>query len=388
VLRSAPCAPISSNVRGLVAHSRNITSDLPTAPPPARLMDLAYPQGMILATHKRLAIFISTAFLFCAFAFASEPGTFDRTLPVSGPVTLDVRSDPGGVYITTGSSPNVVIHAVIKPLYGRLDLDIAEANIRALVKNPPIEQVGNQIRIGYVKDPALLSAVTIRFEIATPRATQVHAQTESGGISIDGIAGPAETVTSSGQTEMANVEGDLKVTGHSGAVIVHDAGGHVSVRNGSGGLQLYSIHGGVDAETTSGRIEISNVSGDIRATTRSASIRIDKAKGTVEAHNTSGSIDALRLSGSVHAETTSGAIRISQVSPAPIRALTRSGAIKVELASGGGYVLDAQSNSGKVSGPSTSALARTKDAHSLKGQIGSGGPLVDLDTHSSKIEIE
>ena len=108
----------------------------------------------------------------------------------------------------------------------------------------------------------------------------------------------------------------------------------------------------------------------------------------VEAHNTSGSIDALQSSGSVHAETTSGAIRISQVSPAPIRALTRSGAIKVQLASGEGYLLDAQSASGKVSGPSTSTLARTKDAHSLKGQIGSGGPLVDLDTHSSKIEIE
>ena len=351
-------------------------------------LPLLYPQGMIFATHKRLAFHLFASFLFCAFAFASEPGTFDRTLPVSGPVTLDVRSDPGGVYITTGSSLNVVVHAIIKPLYGRLDLDIAEANIRALEQNPPIEQVGNQIRIGFVKDPALLRAVTIRFEIATPRATQVRAHTESGGISIDGIAGPAETVTSSGRTEISNVEGELKVTGHSGAIIIRDTGGHVSVHNGSGGLQLYGIHGAVETETTSGRTEISDVSGDIRAMTHSASIRIDKAKGAVEAHNTSGSIDALQSSGSVHAETTSGAIRISQVSPAPIRALTRSGAIKVELASGGGYLLDAQSNSGKVSGPSTSTLARTKDAHSLKGQIGSGGPLVDLDTHSSKIEIE
>jgi hypothetical protein len=30
----------------------------------------------------------------------------------------------------------------------------------------------------------------------------------------------------------------------------------------------------------------------------------------------------------------------------------------------------------------------TKGAHSLKVQIGSGGPLVDLDTHSSKIDID
>lgn len=342
---------------------------------------------MIFTTRTRQVFYISALFLFCTFAFASEPGSFDLTLPVSGPVTLDVRSDPGGVYITTGSSPNVVVHATIKPLYGRLDLDIAEANIRALEKDPPIQQVGNQIRIGYVKDPALLRAVTIRFEITTPRATQVHAQTESGGISIDGIAGPAETLTASGRTEITRVAGDLKVTGRSGTVMVRDAGGSVSVRNGSGGLQLYRIRGSVDAETTSGRTEISDVSGDIRATTNSASIRIDKANGAVEARNTSGSIEALQSSGPVHAETTSGAIRISQVDPAPIRALTKSGAIKVELASGGGYLVDAQSNSGKVSARSMTALARSKDGHSLKGQVGTGGPLVDLDTHSSKIEI-
>jgi DUF4097 and DUF4098 domain-containing protein YvlB len=343
---------------------------------------------MSTSTRQRLAFYLAASILFCASALASEPGRFDRTIPVSGPVTVDIRSDPGGVYITTGASPNVVVHAIIKPLFGRFDLDIAEANIRALEKNPPIEQVGNRIRIGYVKDPGLLRAVTIRFEIETPRAAQVHAQTQSGGISIDGIAGPVETITSSGRTEISNVEGELRITGNSGAILIRGAGGHVSIRNGSGGLQLSGIRGGVDAETSSGRTEISDISGDVRATTHSASIRIDNVTGSVRVQNLSGSIDALQVRGSVHAETTSGAIRISQVSAAPIRALTRSGAIKVELANGGGYLLDAQSVAGKVAGPDLSTLARTKDAHSLKGQIGDGGSLVDLDTHSSKIEIE
>jgi hypothetical protein len=326
--------------------------------------------------------------LLCSFAFGSQPGTVDRTLPVSGPVTLDVRSDPGGVYITRGSSGNVTVHAIIKPRYGRLDFDIAEANIRALEKDPPIEQVGNQIRIGFVKDPALLRAVTIRFEIQTPRASEVRAHTESGGVSIDGIVGPVETFTSSGRTEISNVDGELKVIGHSGEIIIRDTGGHVSVRNGSGGLQLSGIRGNVDVETTKGRIEVRDVAGDVRSTTHSASIRIDHAKGSVEARNGSGSIDALESGGSVRAETTSGAIHISQVSPAPIRALSRSGALKVELASGGGYLLDAQSDSGKVSGRATNAFARPKDSHSMKMQVGLGGPLVDLDTHSSKIEID
>jgi hypothetical protein len=320
-------------------------------------------------------------------ALGSDPGTFDRTLPVSGPVDIDVRSDPGGVAITTGSSTSVRVHAVIKPLFGRLDLDLAEANIRALEKNPPIEQMGNRIRIGYVKDQALLSGVTIHFEIETPSLTVAHAYTASGGISIDGITGPVEASTASGRIEISNVASEIKTTGHSSAVVIRNAGGHVFVRTQSGGIQLTSIRGAVEAETTSGRTLIADVSGEVRSTTHSGSISIDNARGAVVAHNDSGSILALRLGGSVHAETKSGAIRISQLSPAPIRAIADSGAIKVKLASGGGYLIDAKSRSGKVVGPVTNTSHRTQDAHSLKAQIGPGGPLVDLATQSSRINI-
>ncbi len=300
---------------------------------------------------------------------------------------IKVRSDPGGVYITRGSAPNVVVHATVRPLYGRLDLDIAEANIRALEQNPPIEQAGNHILIGFVKDPALLRAVTIRFDIQTPNETQVHARTESGGISIDGISGPIQTVTSSGRTEISNLHGKIEVTGESGSVGVRDCSGQVYIHNGSGKLQVYGVKGVVDADTTSGRIQISDVSGDVRATTHSATIRINKVTGTAEAHNSSGSIDALQSRGSVHAEATSGSIRITQLSPAPIRAVTRSGVIKVELATGGGYLLDAHSDSGRISGTNTTMLNPAKNTHNVNGQIGSGGPLVDLDSHSSKIVI-
>ncbi len=335
--------------------------------------------------------FISHAFIAllvgAGLALASEPGTFDRTLLVSGPVNLDVRSDVGGIIITTGSSTSVRVHAVIKPMYGRLDLDLAEANIRTLEQNPPIEQVGNRIRIGYVKDPAMLRGVSMRLEIETPRMTETHAYTVSGGIRVDGIAGPTVASTTSGRTEISNVASGTRVNGHSGAIIIRDADGDVFVRSQSGGIELSSIQGAVEAETTSGRTEIRDVSGELRATTNSGSISIDRAKGAVVAHNGSGSINALQVGGSVHAETKSGAIRISQLNPAPIRALAESGAIRVTLASSGGYLIDAQSGSGKISGPAAITSRRTTDAHSLRTQIGSGGPLVDLDTHSSKIDI-
>jgi hypothetical protein len=106
------------------------------------------------------------------------------------------------------------------------------------------------------------------------------------------------------------------------------------------------------------------------------------------ATNNSGSIDVFEIAGAVQAYTQSGAIRISQTSPAPIRAQTHSGAINVDLARGRGYLIDAQSDSGKVSVPRYLAFNTVANIHRFKQQIGAGGPLVDLDTHSSKIEID
>ncbi len=323
-----------------------------------------------------------------AAARASEPVTAERTLAVSGPVTLDVKSDPGGVIVTAGPAGVVVVHAFIKPLYGRFDFDIAEANILALQKHLPIEQTGNSLEIGYPQDPAVLRAVSVRYEIQVPRSTQVRAHTESGGIRIDGISGPVEAATGSGRTEISNIAGSVAAASRSGAEAIRDVGGDLTVRSQSGGIQLSNIHGDVQSETASGRTEISGVDGGVRASTHSGSVRIDGVKGRVEARNSSGSIDALRSSGPVQAETASGAIRISQLSPAPIRALSGSGAIKVELASGAGYRLDAQAGSAKVSGRATSTFPTVRNAHSLQGQVGSGGPLVDLDTRSSNIQID
>ncbi|WP_321476643.1 DUF4097 family beta strand repeat-containing protein [uncultured Paludibaculum sp.] len=321
-------------------------------------------------------------------AEASETRTVDRTLPVTAEVELDVVSNPGGVTVTAGSSAVVRIRATIKPLLKAVDLGLADANIQALAQNPPIEQTGNRIRIGYVSDPAFLRGVTIHFEIETPQATRVHAHTSSGRIQIDGIDGPALADSSSGGIEISNVTTGVVVKTSSGAVVIRKPGGPLSARTTSGGIQVVDAGATVDVETGSGRTELSQIRGGVRARTQSGSIRIDNVDGAVVATNHSGSIDVLQVSGSVQAETGSGAIQISQLRPAAITARARSGALKVELAKGQGYTLDAQSNSGKVSGPATTGADDIARPHQLKGQVGVGGPLVDLDTHSSRITIQ
>jgi DUF4097 and DUF4098 domain-containing protein YvlB len=334
---------------------------------------------------KYFALALALPLVFASTVSASEPGKFERTLDVSGPVRLDVSSGPGGVTITSGASHTVVVRAIIRAAFGRADLGLAEANIQALQQNPPVEQNGNTIRVGYVKNEALLKGVSVTYEIQTPQDTKVRASADAGGIHISGIEGPVEVTNDAGMSAISDVKGSIKMTTRAGGIEVKNAGSDAFLRNDSGGILLDGARGLVDADTKNGRIELSNVSGKVHVVTQSASIRLHDISGEVIATNHSGSIQSLSSSGAIQAETASGSIRISQTAAAPIHAVSISGAIRVGLAVDKGYNLNLHSEKGKISGRD---VPHAKDQHTLNTQILGGGPVVFAETRSSKIEIE
>jgi hypothetical protein len=338
-------------------------------------------------TMKYGAAIFAASFVFASSASASEPGKFERTMTVAGPVSLNISSGPGGASVTVGTSRTVVIRAVIRAAFGRADLGLAEVNIRALQQNPPIEQNGDSIRIGYVKNEALLKGVSVTYEIETPLDTQVQAFADAGGLHIQGVQGSVETTNDAGLSEVSDVKGSVKMTTRAGGIVVRNAGGSVSLRNQSGGIQLDGSRGAVEADTKSGRIELANVAGDVRATTDSASIRLHAISGKVVASNRSGSIESLASEGAIQASTVSGSIRISQTRSAPVQVVSGSGAIHIELAAGTGYTLNLRSEKGKVSVPEAIA-SHLKDQRNLSAQVMGGGPTIDVETRSSKIEIQ
>ena len=210
-------------------------------------------------------------------AVATETRTVDRTLTITGEVDLDASTGPGSVFIAAGPAGVVRIHAVIRPLYGAADLGLADPAIQALEQKPPIEQEGNRIRVGYVNDPAVLGRVSITYAIEMPSDSRCRVATSSGGIRVDGIAGPASVESSSGRVDIEAVTKDVIVKNSAGAVAVRRSGSQVFVRTTSGGIQVIGAKGAVDVETSSGRTEVSDVAGTVNSRTRSGSIVIDKA---------------------------------------------------------------------------------------------------------------
>src|SRR5690242_19453670 len=117
------------------------------------------------APSLKISALLAGAMLLAAIpASAQSEGSFDRTLHVSGPVELDVTTDSGGISVRPGTSGSVRVHAILKGHHSWDSGDV-ERRIHELERNPPVEQIGNRVRVGYVTDRSLLRNISIRFEI-------------------------------------------------------------------------------------------------------------------------------------------------------------------------------------------------------------------------------
>ena len=262
-------------------------------------------------------------------------GTFERTLTVTGRVSLDVSTHTGVIRVTRGEDGSVRIRGVLRarsPVFIGLFMGGPPmARIRTIESNPPIHQDGNTIGVGDVSDRWLLRGIHLLLEITTPADTEVRALADSGDIRIEGVDGP------------------------------------------------------VECETDSGEINIASIGAEVRACCDSGSIHIRGVKGGVDARTDSGHIEALEVGGTIDAKTDSGDIRLSQTIVAPICAQADSGRIRVQLAGSGGYSIRARTDNGRVELPVMTSQRLSR--HQLEGDIRGGGSVVDLETDSGDIEV-
>jgi hypothetical protein len=261
----------------------------------------------------------------------AEEGTFDRSLTVSGPVELDVLTDSGGITVRQGSSGEVRIHARLKASDGWFSSTNAAARIRELIKNPPVEQSGNRIRVGYTNVHDMLRDISMSLEIETPSDTQLRARADSGGIRVSGIRGP------------------------------------------------------VDCKTDSGGVEVNDVSAAVRAAADSGGIAVTHAE-SLFARADSGSIRASQIAGAIDAEADSGSITVGQTSPADVRLRADSGSVRVSLVPGAGYNVNVATDSGRISAPEITVHGNISPNH-LEGRVGNGGPMVKINVESGSVSI-
>jgi Toastrack DUF4097 len=312
----------------------------------------------------------ATTLAFSAPALATE-GHFDRTVPVSGPAEVTVRAGAGTLTVRTGDNSNVYIHGTIRAWGGLFSGEEAAKRIRNLEAHPPVEQQGNTITIGAIKESRLQHNISISYDLVVPPATRLKSKTGSGNQTIEGIDGPLEVSSGSGNMKASNIGSDVEAS------------------TGSGEIELETVKGNVRALTGSGGIRASGISGNFRASTGSGDVTLEEiAVADARINCGSGNIALKNVRGLVHAKTASGSISADGGGHEPWYLETVSGGVTVRVPLDLGFDLHAHTVSGSISTNRPLTLQGTINQREISGKAGNGGFLLDVSTVSGNIHID
>lgn len=300
---------------------------------------------------RKVAIFVSVVLLVPVIAFARAEQSFDKTLNVSSGVNLDLTTGSGGVVIKSGGANQVVVHGTVRSSNDWWGGD-AENMVKSVASNPPIQQNGNSIRIGYNLPEDAKRHVSIAYEVTVPADTTLAVNTGSGEISVEGVRASAKLHTGSGSIRANDLGRDSRL------------------------------------ETGSGSIHADSVAAPMFASTGSGSIQADlTGSGDVEVHTGSGGIDLRGVNGGLRGRTGSGHISADGNIKGPWDLHTGSGGVRLALGSSGGFNLNVHTGSGSIHSDLPITVQGTLGKRELKGAVRGGGPEVEISTGSGDVEI-
>lgn len=311
---------------------------------------------------------LSLALATCDVAFAAAEGHFERTLRVNGPVNLQIETGSGSIRVRTGSSNEVRVTGQIR---AGSWLGSGEDKVRKLEGNPPIQQSGNDIRIGHIDDPELRHDISISYEVVTPANTQLHSSAGSGNQEISGVAGEVEANTGSGSIRASDLGSGLRAKSGSGSIEIDGVKGSVYARAGSGSIRATSVAGGFDGQTGSGHLELEQSS-----------------PGSVRAETGSGGLELRNVHGSLQANAGSGSIKAEGDATGEWRVRSGSGSVQLHLPKNASFDLNAHTGSGRIDLNHPVTVQGSIGRKEVRGKVGNGGVPVQVETGSGNIVID
>jgi DUF4097 and DUF4098 domain-containing protein YvlB len=294
-------------------------------------------------------------------------GSFDRTFTVNGPVRLDMTSGGGNVHVTPGAAGEVRIHGEIRAHQWGFEGDLKR--LSEIKSNPPVSQEGNLIQVGGTTQ--ILRNVSIDYTIEVPVETEIHVNTGSGDVQVEGIKGPANFHAGSGNISASSIAGDITSGSGSGSIKFQDVQGQVHVTTGSGDVRIQSAKGEIRLGTGSGDIEITQPGGNVIAGTGSGKIEVTGATADLRFHTGSGEISV---------DGSPGAANFWDLHAG-------SGDVSLHVPSSASFRLYAHTGSGDINANIPVVMEGTAGKHELRARLGDGKARVEIETSSGTIEL-
>ena len=332
-------------------------------------MILTSPSGRLSRSFPLAALLVASLALAPHAAAQTAGGSFERTLKVTGPVELSIRTGSGRIRVMAGAGDTVRIAARLRADNSWFSGDVG-ARIREIERNPPVEQAGNSIQVGRFADENVANHISISYDVTVPSQTSVNARTGSGSVDIGDVGGTVDANTGSGSVTVGRV---------AGAVVAGTGSGSITI-TGAGSLK---------AHTGSGSIRASAVAGAATASSGSGSVHVTQSgKGDVDVSSSSGDVVVTGVNGAARVSASSGSIEVEGRPTGPWDIHSSSGGVTVRIPSDARFDLDAHVSSGRIETAHPLTMTGTIDKQRLQGKVLGGGPLVSVRTSSGGIRIQ
>jgi DUF4097 and DUF4098 domain-containing protein YvlB len=182
-----------------------------------------------------------------------------------------------------------------------------------------------------------------------------------------------------------------RITASNGAITTADGVGPSHFRTSNGAVRVERLHGRLDVETSNGSIDLTDVEGDAQLQTSNGTVDVRALRGSLDATTSNSAITAQidRSSSDIRATSSNGSITLElpQDFAAGVRAHTSNSSITVHLPPAANAHVIASTNNDSISSEFEMTVHGVTSKNHLEGDIGKGGPLVDLDTSNGSIRI-
>jgi hypothetical protein len=218
----------------------------------------------------------------------------------------------------------------------------------------------------------------------TPSADSITIRT-SRDVGRFGNAGVKYSLHVPKRVELSNI------VSSNGPMRIEGIEGRAHIRTSNGTIRVTGIHGSLDAQTSNGSVDLSDVVGDSVIRTSNGSVHADVKKGNFEARTSNGSITARLLeadSRPVRLESSNGHIELTMDAAREVHADTSNSSITVRMPGSIGATVRAHTSNSSISSDfDVSVRGGMSTKHRLEGNIGPGGPVLDLGTSNGGIKL-
>ena len=274
---------------------------------------------------------------------------FHYSYPQSSGGRLSLDNFNGSVEIT-GWDQNTVDVSGTK--YADTEERLREISIEA-------SNSGNSVQIRTVHPVYTHGNMGAKYVIRVPRQTELNEiRSSNGSMRIEGINGNAVLHTSNGSVRLSSIHGDVDATSSNGGVEVKDVNGRMSFHTSNGSVHADGVEGSVTARTSNGGLQIR-----LRNTSPSNPIRLESSNGSVD-------------------------LELERAQAGDVIVSTSNGPITLRMPADANAVLSAHtSGHDRIYSDFGVTMHGQISPSRLEGNIGSGGPRIELATSNGTIRV-